>query len=156
MSDAVSSMEFTPEYVYCRTCGKTNDSRVVHNHPERHEFHLHSDWSAYCICGWSDLVNETPWTKQVRVALAERYREHLGPKDEHHHHAEWAIGFWMCREDDGCDGQKKRNQPIEERWWDAKCEDGSNCGSILAMNERLERTKLRRTLDRIKEAPMRP
>ena len=154
MSNDVSSLEFTPEYVYCRTCGKDYDSRIVHNHPERHEFHMLDADNAYCICGWeasNDWSNVT-----VPSFLGERYREHLGPKEEHHHHAEWAIGFWMCREDDGCDGQKKRNQPVGERWWDAKCEDGSNCGSILAMNERLERTKLRRTLDRIKEAPMRP
>ena len=63
---------FTPEYVYCRTCGEHDDSRVIHNHPERHEFHMNvnSEYRAYCICGWQTSEDEF-------LKLGKRYREHL-------------------------------------------------------------------------------
>jgi len=63
-----------PKGCDCDTCVAERRLGV----PEgRHEFHLHGDWSAYCICGWSGWVNEDPWTEQVRATLAQRYREHL-------------------------------------------------------------------------------
>jgi len=88
MSNDVSSLEFTPEYVYCRTCGKDYDSRVIHNHPERHEFHMLDHYTAYCLCGWTatteaprptaqSIYHERPTRLESIGMLSERYQRHL-------------------------------------------------------------------------------